>query len=617
MKNNYTIQLFCRICGAASMPCTDTTDVRASLSEQKQDGAATRLTATWRNTGSTTILLQPEIRVQTEFVCTHYVIPAVLYNGNAWGRGNEPKGLAHNGEAWVFDHRRASIPACTISENAQQFLALFASNDTPQSLNASCSMTSCADGTMLHRLLYPGMEKPLTYRNRDQFDAPHEAFITLEAGEIFRTTAYLLCGQTARPYFAAAQVQDAALDLLASPFKARYTPDTVQTLCCAFAQWLLVETAGHRLICTGRQPDQHDGFAPRMDFEFGWCGQNGMYARLFLEHGLETKNPDLVRTGTDILDFWAGSTGKTGLMYVRFDDKLIGDGKADICNLSYAIAELAKAYWILKAHGVTKARWLAAAERIADFLIARFDAKNGFGKMWDVETGACLDSGGTIGAFMIPALCELYRVTEKAQYLQYAQAACRLYRTRDLARFLCTAGALDTCCIDKETSGPLLAGGIMLYEMTNEPEWLDCALMAGQYFCSWMFHHDTLPIPGSDFARYGLRTLGGTSVSAQHHHLDPWGALVVPYLLRLSQYTADQRWQTRADLIWANALQNIAPEEGVRMHGRMRPAGAQNEGYFHCAWGSADAPGAVNDWLVAWPQAFCWNTARYLRAFRP
>ena len=124
-----------------------------------------------------------------------------------------------------------------------------------------------------------------------------------------------------------------------------------------------------------------------------------------------------------------------------------------------------------------------------------------------------------------------------------------------------------------------------------------------------MFHHDIIPRPESDFDIYGYRTIGGTSVSAQHHHIDPWGALVVPQLIQLYQITGDVNWRKRAVLMWANAIQNIAPKEGKMIHGLFRAAGAQNEGYHHCCWGDEGAPGYINEWLVAWPQAFCWNTA--------
>lgn len=608
------MQLLYRTKDTDFTPCDENAPVRAMAEESPLDGTAARLTVAWRNAGTEPVACQLEIRVKTDFAFTHYLIPAVNYNGNGWGRGDEPKGLARDGQPWVFDHRRTAIPACTISENRERFFALFASDESAASLNASCSMIPCEDGTMLHRLLYPCIETPGTYRGRDAFAEAHEDFLTLSPGETYRTTAFVLRGAPVKENFAAAQVEDAALELLSvSAFPPRYTPAETERLCCAFSQSLLEEKDGVPLLCTGSLPDSGNGFAHRVDYEFGWCGQNGLYARLMIEYGEETGDVSLIETGEKILDFWAGSAGKTGLVYTNYNAARAPSRRADTCNLSYVISELALAYRYLKNRGRDKPLWLSAARRAADFLTERYDEEWGFGKVWDVETGECLDRGGTIGAFLVPALCDLYAVTGEKTYLTFAKKACRFYRDRDLVRFECTAGALDTCCIDKETSAPLLIGGLALYGIDPSEEWLDCAKMAGWYFCSWMFHHDTLPVPGSDFEQYGIRTLGATSVSTQHHHLDPWGARVVPELLTLWRVTGDDRWKQRADLLWANVIQNIAPAEGKLVHGRFRPAGAQNEGYFHCHWGHPDAPGSFNDWLVAWPQAFCWETARKLQ----
>ena len=610
---NSDISFLYRTPGTAFMPAASdpTCAIRVQATEKSLNAAVTELTVVWENLGCEKLDCQLEIRVKTDFAFTHYVIPAVLYNGNAWGRGKEPKGLSCDGAPWVFDHRRTSIPACTISENQDRFFAMFASNKDAASLDASCSMIPCEDGTMLHRILYPEIETPLTYRNRDQYAPAHESFTELQPGRPFRTTVFLMEGEPAKAYYATAQVEDAALDLLAGPFAPRFAPEELQALCCAFAMDLLVESKGRKLICTGK--NLIDGaYAPRVDFEFGWCGQNGAYARHFIQRGLETDDAALTQTGIDILDFWSGNAGKTGLIYTNFNAALEPKPTADTCNLSYVVAEFAKACEILAANGVRKEAWLKAAESVADFLIAHYSEQDGFGKAWNVETGACADHGGTIGAFMIPALCALYTVTKNEKYLTYAQKACRLYRDRDLAKFFCTAGALDTCCIDKETSWPLLSGSLSLYAIDGSPEWLDCAKMAGWYFCSWMFHHDTLPVPGSDFGTCGYRTLGGTSVSTQHHHLDPWGAFAVPEMLTLWNCTGDRHWKQRADLLWANAIQNIAPAQGKLFHGHMRAAGSQNEGYFHCLWGGENAPGEINEWLVSWPQAFVWNTASFL-----
>ena len=83
-----------------------------------------KLICRWSNLKDDPLVCQPEIRIRTRFVPTHWVIPGISYDGNGWGRGKEPKGLSLEGEPWVFDDRRTSIPACTISENEGEYFAI-------------------------------------------------------------------------------------------------------------------------------------------------------------------------------------------------------------------------------------------------------------------------------------------------------------------------------------------------------------------------------------------------------------------------------------------------------------------------------------------------------------
>ena len=586
-------------------------NIRVEVSRSLIAPGREKLVCCWTNLTNTPLKCQPEVRVCSTFNYKHYVIPGVSYNGNTWGRGKEPKSLALNGEPWLFDYRRTTLPACTISESEDSYLALMASDCDAASLTASCSMVPQADGRMVHRLLYPEIERPITYCTRDGYTDPHEEYITIEPNKSFVTTAYILSGVPYAPNFATGNVEDAALDLLGKPFAPAYSTGEAADLACKFAYNLVMETNGRRMFSIGHLPTSEDGFGIRPGHEIGWCGQNGMLARLMLQRGMETGDEELIEIGTSCLDaFTHEAITDQGLMHTNYHwmlDKR--SNMEDTCNFGFAIAEITQAWQYMQRHGIEKPDWLNAARGMADFLIVHWSDEHGFGKAWNVETGECMDSEGTIGAYIIPGLTELYQATGENYYLKFARKACRFYRDRDLNRFECTAGALDTYCIDKESSGPLLAGSIALYDIEPCEEWLNCARKAGWYFSSWMFHHDTLNRPTSDFAVYGYRTLGGTSVSAQHHHIDPWGALVIPLMIRLWKITGDAHWQKRAQLMWANAIQNMAPAEGKVIHGRFRWAGAQNEGYHHCHWGEEGAPGLINEWLVAWPQAFIWNAA--------
>ena len=590
--------------------------IRVEVCRQREAPGRERICCRWMNLTDKPILCQPEIRVRSDFRWTHYLIPGVSYNGNNWGRGKEPKGLMIEGKPWVFDYRRTTIPACTISECETEYLALFASDVDAWSLTASCAMEPQADGSMLHRLLYPEIEKPKTYCTRDGYSKAHEDYVLLQAGSVFSTTAFILSGRPRAKNFAAADVEDAALDLLGKPFEPVYTAQEVEQLSCSFARRLVTCFNGRQLLSIGQLPNERGLFENRPGFAFGWCGQNGMYARLMLQYGMEQGDDELIRISESVLDaFSHEAVTKLGLIHTNYDWMINGRSDVeDTCNLGFAVLELTRAWQLARQHGKERRKWLDSAQSTADFMIAHWSDEYGFGKAWNVENGQCIDPQGTIGAYLIPGLTALYHATCDETYLNAAKRACRFYRDRDLARFECTAGALDTYCIDKESSGPMLAGSLALFDIDGDLEWLDCAQKAAWYFCSWMFHHDTINLADSDFARYGFRTLGGTSVSAQHHHIDPWGALVVPQLMHLWEITGDEHWKKRALLMWTNAIQNIAPKDGKVIHNHFRGAGAQNEGYHHCHWGEEGAPGFINDWLVAWPQAFCWNAAASMRA---
>lgn len=180
------------------------------------------------------------------------------------------------------------------------------------------------------------------------------------------------------------------------------------------------------------------------------------------------------------------------------------------------------------------------------------------------------------------ALIEVYKITKEERYLKTAATSMDFYFKRDLDNFICTAGAIDCTCIDKETAGPFLIGALDLYEITGDKKYVDYALKAAYYFSSWIFHYDALYNPEDDFSVYGYYTSGSTSVSAQHPALDQWGELMSPEFLRLYRITGDKKWSTRALMMWYNATQLIATEKTPPIHGVKRPVGSQNEAFFQC-----------------------------------
>ncbi len=105
----------------------------------------------------------------------------------------------------------------------------------------------------------------------------------------------------------------------------------IMPLCCEFAGRLLTVVNGRKLFCIGQLLDGNGIFENRDGYEFGWCGQNGMYARLFLERGLETGDDSLVETAISNLDAWSNeAVGKTGLIHTHYHWMLNGDSDVAI-----------------------------------------------------------------------------------------------------------------------------------------------------------------------------------------------------------------------------------------------------------------------------------------------
>ena len=107
------------------------------------------VTRTIVNKGAATVSFNDVLKVRDLFDATHYTIPCVSYNGNDFdggvtiadgvllGKVKVPTGISCDGEPWVFDYQRTGIPSCTLTENANTGLALFAAVDTPSSLVSS------------------------------------------------------------------------------------------------------------------------------------------------------------------------------------------------------------------------------------------------------------------------------------------------------------------------------------------------------------------------------------------------------------------------------------------------------------------------------------------------
>ncbi|MBR1609598.1 MAG: hypothetical protein IJ678_08300 [Kiritimatiellae bacterium] len=641
-------------------------DPALRLAEERVEdlgGGAFAVTRTIENAGAAPVSFRDELRVRDCFEASRYLIPCVNYDGN----GAEspaaatpiPTGLSRDGEPWLFSYERTGIPGCTLTESADVGVALFAAADTPESLVCACGLQSFDVSTFDHLLVRPVVEAPLTYTAKGEFGPRYETAITLAPGGRFTAKSFVCLCRPKWPNYAFAALAGHALRLL----RPRLEPCMDETeafdlgvryihslLYLYKGKWLVCEHVVNRMAhdCSAMRISREE-IAERMKweywtdlgtwcetFEVGWAGQNFLGARMLALRALgfaavasaaasggsgaqppSIPDPALLEKAVGVFDAFVATQRPNGLLHScynhNFFEGALEKRPIDVCNMGWAAAEAVRMARLLRAHGIDRPEYVAFAERICGFFVEHWSDEWGFGKRWRVD-GTPLERDGTIGGFLLPALLELYGETGKKRWLDAALRASDFYFARDLDRFLCTAGAIDCQCIDKETAWPFVSGSLALYRITGDRTHLERAEKAAWYFLSWMFFFDTVVGPETDFAKYGYHTTGGTAVSLEHQCIDPWGAIAVPDLVELADLTGNGDFRAFARLLWANSLQGVTRRLGDFIHDKQRPIGSQNEGFFQARYNKyrpVPDPGYFNDVLAPWPSAFrAWTVAR-------
>ncbi len=637
-------------------------------------GGSFAVTRTIENAGDAPVSFRDELRVRDCFEASRYLIPCVNYDGNDADSPAAatpiPTGLSRDGEPWIFSYERTGIPGCTLTENGEIGVALFAAADTPESLVCACGLEKVGDSrtprdprnpsdpskpSLDHILVRPVVEAPLTYTAKGEFGPRHETSITLGPGERFTATSFVCVCRPKWPNYAFAALAGHALRLL-QPRLAPCMDETeafdlgvryLHALLYPYkGKWLVCEHVVNRMAhdCSGMRISREE-IAERMKweywtdlgtwcetFEVGWAGQNFLGARMLALRALgfataasggsgaqppSIPDPALLEKAIGIFEAFVATQRPSGLLHScynhNFFEGALEKRPTDACNMGWAAAEAVRMARLLRAHGIDKPEFVAFAERICGFFVSHWSDEWGFGKRWRVD-GTPLERDGTIGGFLIPALAELYDETGKKRWLDAALRASDFYFARDLDRFLCTAGAIDCQCIDKETAWPFVSGSLALYRITGDRTHLERAEKAAWYFLSWMFFFDTVVAPETDFAKYGYHTTGGTVVSIEHQGIDPWGAIIVPDLMELADVTGNGDFRAFARLLWANCLQGVTRRLGDFIHDRQRPIGSQNEAFCQARYNKyrpVPDPGYFNDVLAPWPSAFrMWTVAR-------
>jgi hypothetical protein len=554
------------------------------------------------------------VRLTIDFTHTDstrfHLIPSVSYQGNEWGRGLEPKGYQKDGVWWSFSYTRTAIPGATYSEGSKWAVALWGELDE-KNTPFSCSLMPEATQTT-HRLIWPEEEMPLVYANRDTYQPGFKGSLSIEPGESVTLTSILVVTPVMPRHDAMKVFLTKAWEIIPHPEIPVRSPEEVWDLSVRFInENLWAEEGVFKGFSIGLW--LRDGKwiqRPGWKYEIGWAGQNLSASNSLLVDYLWNKNQQSLDRAITCLDTWAKYCPlPNGLIRNHFDYVLgleKGEEVLDACNLGDAAADYLMAWDLAKQCGVERGNYKDIALGICDFLMKDQQRSGQYGKGWTKE-GECLYRDGTIGAFIIPAMIRAAAASGNAAYLSSARRAYDFYFDEFAEKGFTSAGALDTWCIDKESSWPMLRSAMMLHEATGDSTYLTKAEKTSWYISTWMWHYSIPFADSTDFVKYGYNTFGGTAVSTQHHHLDPFGLAMVPEWLKLAKLTGNKIWKEKALAAWANANQVVA-NGTEEVHGVVRPAGSQTEAYFQTRW--SGKPGYFHDWMVLWPSAFRLETLR-------
>ena len=145
-------------------------------------------------------------------------------------------------------------------------------------------------------------------------------------------------------------------------------------------------------------------------------------------------------------------------------------------------------------------------------------------------------------------------------------------------------GTFDASCEDKEGAWAGFQAFLAVYEMTNDPKYLQWAEHAMDVTLTYTVVWD-IDMPPGRLRDHGLKTRGWTMVSAQNQHLDVYGVLYTPEIYRMGEYLERDDLKKLAVVMYRTCGQMLDPR---------RQPGRTTQPHQLCA-GDESHPGRAQD----------------------
>ena len=570
-------------------------------------------------------------------------VPAVMYRDNLAGRGAFPRRTAVN--EWSFLESRTPLPACAmLYDNQRSFIACTQkSYDAP----SPCAVSTRVDGHEASITIhYPGSEWPQSYQGKKKLvPRPHAEARMLEVSGVpltIRQTFHCMSGQSGdnAPFslyhtFIQAIGSIGSIDSPKLPPQKMVDWETYRILKTTHLLSLIEPGKGEQTACLAmgrRNGDLQEIY----NYTAGSFLVKSLEAALVLvraeKHELSQLEQQALesaskRLGQERLDYSqiARMIGNFFLLGERapgvhqdcYDIKqniwggYLGISEHDDfrnlvnarCNGEVMLAYI-RLYEALKETGVQVPEFLELPKRVARFYIRHQLSGNrdgSFGRWW-TPAGRPVNSLGTNGAYIVAMLCAIEPYMDKNDGVSKALARASKYYGRLVDDGEYFGDTLDADSCDKESGVALMSMFLDLFERDHNPKWLVYARKAGEFVCTWIWQYDIAFPPDSPLGSLDFRTIGMTSVSVAHHHLDFYGISIAYEFLRYAQHAGDTFFQDQAVLLMQACRQLVATPEDLLGRG-IEDIGWQPEQLNHTGWDYFDRDSKMHgsfDIDIAW-----------------
>jgi hypothetical protein len=529
-------------------------------------------------------------------------MPGILYYGNPSGYKNTPDCVPHYfgnpGEMAIFEDHRFPMPfTCLESVGESKFGAVIhtvpSALRNPKLFDHWWSMGVTAHEGFSELTLLSG---PITYNDQRSVAKANQCgalkygntFISIKPGAIIEKTFYLDLYQIDKQGTAFQKPVHDALAMY-KPFYAEDLPTAKE----------IIESKYRLAKARWTESDHHAGFnmypwLDKPEIVMGWCGQAESlgYALQILKADLgnDAVLDPMVQKSLDFLSTYPVEADGFPVVY-NVNKKTYGNkDPVSMGQGMYSIARAIESARINKRYDTSK--WETFLKKACDFA-----AKRILDEKWTPRS--------TAEGFYIAPLCIASKLFSNNDYRSAAIKAAKYYAGRHLnMKEPYWGGTLDASGEDKEGAWAGFQGFLSVYEMTNEPQYLEWAKHACDVCLSYTVVWD-IPLPPGRMADHQFKTRGWTVVSPQNQHIDVFGVFFTPDIYKLGELTHDENLKRLSKVMFRSCGQLTDPygSQGEQMQETNFGQAGELSDVYRLRGGYAE------HWTVFWITAHFLNAA--------